>query len=173
MRRHTPDAFDIAVQKSNIWLKDIESEGHLRSRFQAYAAVRTVLHALRDCLPAAEAVKLSAQMPLLMKGVFFDGWKLSPKPLRLTREGFYAHIRRGLKEQAGLEPQAALKAVLAGLYRHIDPPMLDALQLVLPRDVRAVVQAALAELREEPVPSAAGAGRSRPEAKLDEGPAGE
>ena len=64
MRRHTPDAFDTAVQKGNIWLKDIEKAGKLRSRFQAYAVLRSVLHALRDCLPPAEAVKFSAQ----------DGW---------------------------------------------------------------------------------------------------
>jgi uncharacterized protein (DUF2267 family) len=171
MRRHTPDAFDIAVQKSNVWLKDIELAGRLRSRFQAYTALRTVLHALRDCLPAPEAVKFSAQMPLLMKGVFFDGWKMSPKPLRLTQEGFYAYIRKGLREQPGLEPQSALKAVLAGLYAHIDPPVVDALQLVLPREVRASVQTALMELADEESDQLSGAiadPRSR-----EEGPAGE
>jgi uncharacterized protein (DUF2267 family) len=172
MRRHTPDAFDIAVQKSNVWLKDIELAGRLRSRFQAYTALRTVMHALRDCLPAPEVVKFSAQMPLLMKGVFFDGWKMSPKPLRLTEQGFYAHIRRGLGEQPGLEPKAALKAVLSGLYSHIDPPVVDALQLVLPREVRAAVQGALLELADEESEQMSGGGGGRRRVE-EEGPAGE
>lgn len=171
MRRHTPDAFDIAVQKSNVWLKDIEQAGHLRSRFQAYTALRTVLHALRDCLPAAEAVKFSAQMPLLMKGVFFDGWKMSPKPLRLTEQGFYAHIRRGLREQPGLEPRDALKAVLSGLYAHIEPPVVDALQLVLPREVRAAIQGALMEMADDESKEMSGASTDR--RGREEGPAGE
>ncbi|MDD5302363.1 MAG: DUF2267 domain-containing protein [Elusimicrobia bacterium] len=146
MRRHTPDAFDTAVQKGNMWLKDIEQAGKLRSRFQAYAVLRSVLHALRDCLPPAEAVKFSAQMPLLVKGVFFDGWKVSPKPERLSLEEFHAYVRRGLKEQAGVDPATALKAVLATLSRHISPSVLDTLQLVLPREVHAAVRASLLEV---------------------------
>jgi len=146
MRRHTPDAFDTAVQKGNIWLKDIEKAGSLRSRFQAYAAMRSVLHALRDCLPPAEAVKFSAQLPLLVKGVFFDGWKVAPKPLRLTREGLHAAIRRGLKDESGVEPGVALKAVLSALDRHISPSVLETIQLVLPRDVRVAVRMALTEI---------------------------
>lgn len=149
MRRHTPDAFDTAVQKGNIWLKDIEKAGKLRSRFQAYAALRSVLHALRDCLPPAEAVKFSAQMPLLVKGVFFDGWKVAPKPARMTRTDFNACIRRGLKEETGVEPATALKAVLDAMCRHISPTVLDGIEPVLPREVHAAVHAALAEIRAE------------------------
>ncbi len=149
MRRHTPDAFDTAVQKANIWLKDIEQAGKLRSRFQAYAALRSVLHALRDCLPPAEAVKFSAQMPLLVKGVFFDGWKVTPKPLRMTHAEFNIYIRHGLKEEGGVEPELALKAVLAAVCRHISPSVLDTLEPVLPREVHAVVHATLAGIRAE------------------------
>ena len=151
MRRHTPDTFDTAVQKGNIWLKDIEQAGKLRSRFQAYAALRSVLHALRDCLPPAEAVKFSAQMPLMVKGVFFDGWKLTPKPLRLSRVEFDAHIRRSLKEQTGVDPYTALKAVLTALHRHISPSVLETIQTVLPREVHVAVSAALLEIYAEDV----------------------
>lgn len=149
MRRHTPDAFDTAVQKGNIWLKDIEKAGKLRSRFQAYAVLRSVLHALRDCLPPAEAVKFSAQMPLMIKGVFFDGWKVPPKPARMTRAEFDACIRRGLKEESGVEPAVALKAVLSALWTHISPSVLDAIAPVLPREVHAAVHSALAEIHAE------------------------
>jgi len=151
MRRHTPDAFDTAVQKGNIWLKDIEQAGKLRSRFQAYAALRSVLHALRDCLPPAEAVKFSAQMPLLVKGVFFDGWKISPKPTRMNHADFNASIRHGLKDESGVEPEAALKAVLSAMCRHISPSVLDTIEPVLPREVHAVVHATLAGIRAEAV----------------------
>jgi len=140
MRRRTPDVFDTAVQKSNIWLRDIQEAGHLRSRFQAYAALRSVLHALRDCLPAGEVAKLAAQMPLLVKGVFYDGWKFTPKPLRLSREGFQALVRRTLRDQAGLDPTLAVRSVLTAMYQHVTPPMVDAMQYVLPREVRAYIR---------------------------------
>lgn len=149
MRRHTPDAFDTAVQKGNIWLKDIEKAGKLRSRFQAYAVLRSVLHALRDCLPPAEAVKLSAQLPLLVKGVFFDGWKIPPKPERMTRAEFDARIGHSLKEDAGVEPSRALKAVLSALHLHMSASVLETIEPVLPREVHAAVHAALAEIAAE------------------------
>jgi uncharacterized protein (DUF2267 family) len=169
MRRHTPDAFDTAVQKGNVWLKDIEKAGSLRSRFQAYAALRSVLHALRDCLPPPEAVKFAAQMPLMIKGIFFDGWKVTPKPLRLSRAEFLAHVHGGLKDEAGVDPNVALKAVLSALYRHITPVVLETLQLVLPREVRAAVRTALMDVYAE---EAGGVRRETPPA-LAEGPAGE
>lgn len=172
MRRHTPDTFDTAVQKGNIWLKDIEKAGSLRSRFQAYAALRSVLHALRDCLPTAEAVKFSAQMPLMVKGVFFDGWKVSPKPLRLSREEFYDYVRGGLKDQTGVDPAVALKAVLSALHRHISPSVLETLQPVLPREVHAAVSAALVEIYAEDVSLKMGTGKDWQAAELG-GPFGE
>ncbi len=172
MRRHTPDAFDTAVQKGNLWLKDIEKAGKLRSRFQAYAVLRCVLHALRDCLPPAEAVKFSAQMPLLVKGVFFDGWKVTPKPLRLSREQFHAYVRHSLHDQAGVEPFRALKAVLTALYLHMGPAVLATLQLVLPREVHAEVRAALAEIYAEAVVQKAAAGGEWQASELG-GPFGE
>jgi uncharacterized protein (DUF2267 family) len=148
MRRHVPDAFDIAVQKSNVWLRDVQEAGRLKDRFEAYGALRAVLHALRDCLPAHEAVKLAAQMPMLLKGVYFDGWKMH-KPLRLSEEGFHALIRRELKGQPGVDPAAALKAVLAAMEEHVSPTAVEALQLVLPRAVRCAMQNALSELLDE------------------------
>jgi uncharacterized protein (DUF2267 family) len=168
MRRHTPDTFDTAVQKGNIWLRDIEKAGSLRSRFQAYAALRSVLHALRDCLPPGEAVKFSAQMPLMIKGIFFDGWKLTPKPLRLSRAGFNAYLRRGLKDESGVDPAVALRAVVSTLYRHISPSVIETIELVLPREVRAAVNAALLEIYAEEA-----AGGRRPAPAFAEGPAGE
>lgn len=172
MRRHTPDSFDTAVQKGNLWLKDIEKAGNLRSRFQAYAALRSVLHALRDCLPPAEAVKFSAQMPLLVKGVFFDGWKIAPKPMRLSREEFYSYVSRSLKDQTGVEPATALKAVLSALCRHISPSVLETLQPVLPREVHAAVHAALMELYAEEAVEKAASFKDHQAAELG-GPFGE
>jgi uncharacterized protein (DUF2267 family) len=88
-------------------------------------------------------------MPLLVKGVFFDGWKVSPKPIRMTHAEFNIYIRHGLKEEGGVEPEIALKAVLSALCRHISPSVLDTLEPVLPREVHAVVHASLAGIRAE------------------------
>ena len=49
--------FDTSLQDTNLWLKEIEERLGHRSRQEAYAAARAVLHALRDRLPAQAAVR--------------------------------------------------------------------------------------------------------------------
>ena len=146
MGRNIPDAFDSSLQKSNLWLKDVQQAARLRSRFQAYSAVRVVLHALRDCLPAAHAVKLSAQMPLLLKGIFFDGWRLAPKPHRLDRDQFFGRLRNELAVQPEIDPSLALEAVIVCLYRHLSPDAIDRALFVLPREIRTLIREVRADL---------------------------
>jgi len=67
---------------------------------------------------------------------------VDPKPLRLSLEEFHAHVRRSLKDQNGVDPSMALKAVLSALHRHVSPSVLETMQLVLPREVHAAVRAA-------------------------------
>ncbi len=46
----------------------------------AYSALRAVLHALRDRLTAQQATHLGAQLPLLVRGIYYEGWHAAQKP---------------------------------------------------------------------------------------------
>jgi uncharacterized protein (DUF2267 family) len=59
-----------------------------QSKNSAYQALRGTLHALRDRLPKEEAVQLAAQLPLLIKGMYYDGWTLRDKPEKFEKEEF-------------------------------------------------------------------------------------
>lgn len=67
--------FDTTVQESNQWLKQVELRLPPCDRHQAYGAFRAVLHALRDRLPTEAMLSLSAQLPMLLRGVYFEGWR--------------------------------------------------------------------------------------------------
>jgi uncharacterized protein (DUF2267 family) len=69
------DIFDSTIQKTNLWLKDMLEELGWEDRHKAYQGLRFPLHALRDCLTVEEAVQLAAQLPLLIRGVYYEGWK--------------------------------------------------------------------------------------------------
>src|SRR5215207_818759 len=71
------DILDRSVEKANIWINDVAAELGTTARHEAYRALRAFLHALRDRLPIAEAVQLSAQFPLLIRGIYFEGWQPS------------------------------------------------------------------------------------------------
>jgi uncharacterized protein (DUF2267 family) len=76
------------VQQIQQWLKELIENGGLESEREAYAVLRAVLHQLRDRLTLEEAVDLGAQLPLIVRGIYFEGWRPSrvPAKVRTCRE---------------------------------------------------------------------------------------
>ncbi len=73
---------DNAIQTTNIWLRDLDAILGWDDRVKTYAALRTVLHALRDELIVEEAVDLAAQIPLIIRGLYYEGWVPAKTPRR-------------------------------------------------------------------------------------------
>jgi uncharacterized protein (DUF2267 family) len=93
-------SFDTTVHKTNRILRHIEescgwSKEH---RKQSYHALRAVLHALRDRLTVDEAAHFAAQLPMLVRGIYYDGWDPSRVPKKMHREDFLEQIRREMPE---------------------------------------------------------------------------
>jgi uncharacterized protein (DUF2267 family) len=105
--------FDTTLQETNLWLKEVESHLAQCGRQEAYAATRAVLHVLRDRLAPEAALNFSAQLPLLLRGVFFEGWTLSNKPVRLrTVKAFSDAVRKRLPPRFRFDPVMATHAVM-------------------------------------------------------------
>jgi len=64
--------FDLA--KSEIWINDMCERLDLEDEERACLALRAGLHALRDRLTVEEAAHLAAQLPIAVRGLFFEGW---------------------------------------------------------------------------------------------------
>jgi uncharacterized protein (DUF2267 family) len=73
-------SLDHSVHETNVWLRDVQEEIHLETRQEAYNALRAVLHTLRDRLPSEVAIKLAAQLPLLLRGIYYEGWHAAGTP---------------------------------------------------------------------------------------------
>ena len=85
------EVFDTTLQKTNEWLDEIMDELALQDRHTAYVALRGTLHALRDRLPVQEAVHLGAQLPILVRGFYYEGWRPVRESWRANKKGALRH----------------------------------------------------------------------------------
>lgn len=128
--------FDHTVQEINIWLHEIADEMGNPDRRMAYHALRGVLFALRDRLTVEEVFNLAAQLPMLIRGVYFEGYKVAGKPEKYHVEEFMARVSRELHKAGLASPEKATRAVLAVLDRHITAGEMDEVRGELPKDLR-------------------------------------
>ncbi len=112
-------AFDSTLQTTNVWLQEILDRTGWIDRHRAYHALRTVLHALRDRLTVDGAAALAAQLPLLVRGIYYEGWHPADKPVKeRKKEEFLAHVAQAFSDDP-VDPEAVTRAVFGVRTRHV------------------------------------------------------
>jgi uncharacterized protein (DUF2267 family) len=132
------EVFDETMQKTNLWLKEIEAELG-PDRHRAYQALRGVLHCLRDRLTVDEAAHLAAQLPMLVRGIYYEAYRPAGKPERIrSANEFLQHVGEHFRNMRPIGADDAVRAVFGVLNRHIDPGEIREIVMSLPRPVRTL-----------------------------------
>ncbi|MFF4622693.1 DUF2267 domain-containing protein [Nonomuraea jabiensis] len=129
------------VQTTNRWLADLADAIGTEDRDFALRVLKGWLHAVRDGLTVDSAAHLAAQLPDLLRGVYYSGWEPSRVPIRRGREEFIEYFARsariGLRDVPELAP--AVTEFLCGELSELSVVhVLDRLS----HDVRTVLQPA-------------------------------
>lgn len=74
------DVFDRALHKAVRWLDELNAELGWTERYDAYIALRAVLQMLRDLLPFEDVVDFGAHLPMVLRGVYYEGWSGGASP---------------------------------------------------------------------------------------------
>jgi uncharacterized protein (DUF2267 family) len=145
------DSLDHSIETTNRWLSDLARELGATDRRVAYQALRGWLHTLRDRLTVEVAAHFAAQLPELLRGVFYDGWMPSRVPVKYDPDEYlerFAH-EANLHDTDALTP---LRAVTRCVRRHTSEGAVDRAFGQLPTSVRALLDA--------PAPAVAPAGKA-------------
>ena len=102
-----------AVAAAEDWVDDLMRRLGWQDRERVYRALLATLHALRDCLARDEAVYIGAQLPTLLRGLYYEGWHPGAGPAAWSRSAFLERIHDGMHRDPGIDTEQVARAVFA------------------------------------------------------------
>src|SRR5438876_7605174 len=105
------EVIEPSAQKTHEWIGAIAETAHLDKR-DAYRALRAVLQTLRDRLPLDDAVHFAAQLPMFLRGLFYEGWGPAKVPIKMSREEFLLAVQAKIVTDQVIDPLRITQSVL-------------------------------------------------------------
>lgn len=132
------DLVEPAARTARLWLRTVATHLDTRDQHAAYRALRAWLHAVRDRLGVASTAHLGAQLPDLLRGVHYDGWRPTHVPEHCGATEFIAQFAHEAHIDIADVPSSAA-AVTAALRDLCSPGQIDQVLAILPRTILGVV----------------------------------
>lgn len=112
---------DRNLEVTNTWLKEISEELHGIEREEAWKRLGAVLQTMRDRITVDEAANFAAQLPLLIRGHYYEGWKpeSTPKKWR-SKDEYFTAVNEKIGKPEPIDAEETVRAVLKVTARHID-----------------------------------------------------
>lgn len=130
------EVFDKTLETTHVWLGEIMADLG-PDRQVAWKVLSVVLRKLRDRLPLGLAAHLGAQLPMLIRGVYYDQFEPSKLPTECdSREEFAAEVAEWLSDIRPVDPDEAVRSVFKVLSHHVDPGQIAKVREALPRSLR-------------------------------------
>jgi uncharacterized protein (DUF2267 family) len=136
------DVFDRSLETTHVWLNEICNDLGPDKQV-AWKVLSTVLHKLRDRLTINLAAHLGAQLPLLIRGVYYDQFEPGKMPSDCrSRDEFVAEVAEWLSDTRPVDPDEAIRSVFRVLSRHISEGQVNKVRDSLPKSLRHFWQSA-------------------------------
>jgi uncharacterized protein (DUF2267 family) len=140
MSLRSADSIERSVHKTNEWLSDLAAELGTEDRNEAWRLLRAYLMLLRDQLTIDEAAQLAAQLPIVLRGAFYDGFDPGRQAKLRDREEFVARFAELAQLSDPGEATRAIEAATEVLRRHVTAGELEDVMSQLPSELREVLQ---------------------------------
>lgn len=132
------EVFDKTIQTTNVWLDEM-MENLPHDKQVAWHALGAVLRTIRDRVPINLAAHLGAQLPLLVRGIYYDQWQPGKGVQNWrTADEFLAHIAEQLTMTKPVNTTEAARAVFRVLNHYVDPNQIENIRHALPEDIRSL-----------------------------------
>jgi uncharacterized protein (DUF2267 family) len=135
-----PEIIGRSVEKTNVWLNELCDELGTDDQKAAYRVLRAYLHAVRDRLTVNEAAQLAAQLPELIRGIYYEDWVPARTPLKYrTIDEFFARVADEAQLPGETQTSYACSAAARVLRRHVSEGEIDDVAAIFPEEMRVVL----------------------------------
>ena len=110
--------FTHAAEQAQQWVNELAQDLGWNEQ-STHRLLKSVLHTLRDWLSPEEMADLSAQLPTLIRGIYFEGWKPDTPMWERKKRDFVICVRNSFGYEPDVDIDRAIKAVFKVLDRHI------------------------------------------------------
>jgi uncharacterized protein (DUF2267 family) len=132
------EVFDKTLHTTNLWLDEINAEIG-PDRHLAWHVLGAVLRSIRDEMQVEQSAHFAAQLPLLIRGAYFDQYRPATQPAAArSHDDFVARIQHDLDGARPIGAEAAASAVMRTLNRHVTEGQVKKVRDALPKGVRAM-----------------------------------
>ena len=133
-------ALDHSIECTNVWLHELGQELGSDDPQYAYRVLRAFLHNLRDRISLQETAQLAAQLPDLIRGIYYEGWNPSHTPaVYHDAKTFFDRVSAEAVMHGDTEASFATMAAARVLRRHVSAGEIEDVLAVLPREIRAAL----------------------------------
>ncbi len=128
--------FDTTINKSYEWLNDLMYEIGTEDQNQAYTALRGTIQSLRDRMTVEEATDLGAQLPMLIRGLYYEGWNPAQTPEKIRdKDEFLQKVGAYFPQETNVDRERMVRAVFKTLFFKLDEGQTDHVKTVLPKEI--------------------------------------
>jgi uncharacterized protein (DUF2267 family) len=126
-----------ALNVTRAWIADLKRRLGWHESSTTFYVMLGCLHGLRDALPKQEAVHLGLALPVLLRGLYFDGWRPSGRSSGAKRRAaFLERIHDRVQRDPAVDPDHAARAVLAMLSKRLAAAELENAKAATPHDLK-------------------------------------
>ncbi len=130
---------DHTVQLTHEWINELRERLEWTSARDTLRLMRVTLSAVRDHLGHQEAAQFAAQLPLLIGGMFFEGWKPADTPIReRNRAGFVLRIEANVADVLDYRGPEDIRAVFQLLNNRVSHGEVNDVRAGLPDAIRSL-----------------------------------